>query len=377
MENCSPLLEASLKRGQKKLGNSVVHDEEIAARIVSVVNCPSNRAGVRLLMACMLAKMQRPEIDPRKPYTKIGGKDCFSGRSYDEQFIGDFITRHNLPCNSTTAFLTPTLRNMDKTLTTKVVLVGRPAVMYQDALLLLDDVRAGRISAQDVLDESIRLLLLERDAREARLKTLLSGVSRVAGALPLSSEDTVNLIEQHLRCKGSSRLLVLIVAAAYEAATTRLGERVLKLTGHNAADEQTGAVGDIQITVLGDDKVVTSYEMKNKAVQRSDIDRALQKIAAQGKHIQNYLFITTDSVADDIRDIREYARSKYDETGGVEIAILDCIGFLRHFLHLFHRLRKDFLDQYQAIVLREPDSAVSQALKEAFLALRQAAESAD
>jgi DNA adenine methylase len=374
MENCSPLLEASLKRAQKNPGHSFIHDEEIAARVVSVVNCPSNRAGVRLIMACMLAKAHRPEIDPRKPYTKIGSKDCFSGRSYDEQFIGDFITKHNLPCNSTTAFLTPTLRNMDQTLTTKVVLVGRPAVMYHDALQLLDEVRAGRVSAQDVLDESIRLLLLERDARKVRLKTLLSGVARVAGALPLSSEDTINLIEQHLRCKGSSRLLVLIVAAAYEAAKTRLGERVLNLTPHNAADEQTGAVGDIQITVLGDDKVVTSYEIKNKAVQRGDIDRALQKIAAQGKHVQNYIFISTESVAD---DIREYARSKYDETGGVEIAILDCIGFLRHFLHLFHRLRKDFLDQYQVFVLHEADSAVSQGLKEAFLALRQAAESAD
>ena len=374
MENCSKLLEASLKRAQANLGHSFVHEEKIAARVLSVVNCPSNRAGVRLLMACMLAKLDDPKVDPRKPYTKIGGKDCFSGRSYDEQFIGGFITKHNLPCNSTTAFLTPTLRNMDQTLTTKVVLVGRPMVMYQEALRLLDDVHAGRVSAQDVLDESNRLLLLDRDARKARLKTLLSGVGRVTDALPLSSEDTVNLIEQHLHCKGSSRLLVLIVAAAYEAVTTRLGERVLNLTGHNAADEQTGAVGDVQITILGDDKVVTSYEMKNKAVQSGDIDRALQKIAAQGKHVQNYIFITTESVDD---DIREYARSKYDETGGVEIAILDCIGFLRHFLHLFHRLRKDFLDQYQTLVLHEPDSAVSQGLKEAFLALRQAAESAD
>jgi DNA adenine methylase len=374
MENCSKLLEASLKRAKANIGHSFIHDEEIAARVAAVVNCPSNRAGVRLLMACMLAKAHRPEIDPRKPYTKIGSKDCFSGRSCDERFIGGFITKHNLPCNSTTAFLTPTLRNMDQTLTTKVVLVGRPMAMYQSALQLLDDVRAGRVSAQDILNECIRLLLLDRDARKARLKTLLSGVGRVADALPLSSEDTVNLIEQHLRIKGSSRLLVLIVAAAYEAAKARLGERVLNLTAHNAADEQTGAVGDVQITVLGDDKVVTSYEMKNKAVQRCDIDRALQKIAAQGRHVQNYIFITTELVAD---DIREYARSKYDETGGVEIAILDCIGFLRHFLHLFHRLRKDFLDQYQTLVLHEPDSAVSQGLKEAFLALRQAAESAD
>jgi DNA adenine methylase len=374
MENCSQILEASLKRAQANLGHSFIHDEKIAARVLSVVNCPSNRAGVRLLMACMLAKVHEPKVDPRKPYTKIGSKDCFSGRSYDEQFTGDFITKHNLPCNSTTAFLTPTLRNMDQTLTTKVVLVGRPAAMYQDALRLLDDVHAGRVSAQVVLNESIRLLLLERDARKARLKTLLSGVGRVAGALPLSSEDTVNLIEQHLRCKGASRLPVLIVAAAYEAAKTRLGERVLNLTAHNAADEQTGAVGDVQITLLGEDKVVTSYEMKNKAVLQSDIDRALQKITAQGKHVQNYIFITTEAVTDEVRD---YARSKYDETGGVEIAILDCVGFLRHFLHLFHRLRKDFLDQYQVLVLQEADSAVSQALKEAFLALRQAAESAD
>jgi DNA adenine methylase len=374
MENCSPLLEASLKRAQKNLGHSFIHDEEIALRVAAVVNCPSNRAGVRLLMACMLAKVHRPEIDPRKPYTKIGSKDCFSGRSYDEQFIGGFITKHKLPCNSTTAFLTPTLRNMDQTLTIKVVLVGRPMAMYQSALQLLDNVRAGRVSAEDVLNECIRLLLLDRNARKARLKTLLSGVGRVADALPLSSEDTVSLIEQHLRIKGSSRLLVLIVAAAYEAAKARLGERVLNLTAHNAADEQTGAVGDVQITILGDDTVVTSYEMKNKAVQRGDIDRALQKIVGQGRHVQNYIFITSESVPD---DIREYARSKYDETGGVEIAILDCIGFLRHFLHLFHRLRKDFLDQYQSLVLHEADSAVSQGLKEAFLALRQAAESAD
>ncbi|MGH7942665.1 MAG: hypothetical protein ACREFR_16520, partial [Limisphaerales bacterium] len=178
---------------------------------------------------------------------------------------------------------------MDQTLTTKIFLVGRPAAMYQDAPQLLADVQTGRVSAQGVLDESIRLLLLERGARKTRLKALFSGVGRIPGALPLSSEDTVNLIDQHLHCKGSSRLPALIVAAAYEAAKAKLGEHVLNLTAHNAADEQTGAVGDVQITLLGEDQVLTSYEMKNKPVQRGDIDRALQKIAAQGKHVQNYI----------------------------------------------------------------------------------------
>ena len=61
----------------------------------------------------------------------------------------------------------------------------------------------------------------------------------------------------------------------------------------------------------------------------------------------------------------------------IEYVMLDCIGFVRHFLHLFHRLRIEFLDAYQSLLLAEPDSAVSQPLKEAFLSLRQAAESAE
>jgi DNA adenine methylase len=69
MENCSPLLEASLKRAESNLGHSFIHDEDMAARVEAVIHCPSNRAGARLLMACMLAKVHRPEIDPRKPYT--------------------------------------------------------------------------------------------------------------------------------------------------------------------------------------------------------------------------------------------------------------------------------------------------------------------
>lgn len=196
-----------------------------------------------------------------------------------------------------------------------------------------------------------------------RIKIFLTGVDRIPNALPLSVEDTIKLIEQHLRCKRNNRLPALVVAAVFKAAKIRL-------TGYG----QNRLVGDIKIIFPNGGEMVTRCELKNKSIEPADIDGSLQKIAMLGKHVQNYIFITTEPVAD---DVREYARSKYDETGGVEIAILDCIGFLRHFLHLFHRLRKDFLDQYQVLVLKEPDSAVSQALKEAFLVLRQAAESAD
>jgi hypothetical protein len=111
--------------------------------------------------------------------------------------------------------------------------------------------------------------------------------------------------------------------------------------------------------------------MKTRRVTRNDIDVAVTKIAKAQRKIDNYLFVTTDTIEP---QVSEYAASIYDKTDGVEIAILDCIGFLRHFLHFFHRLRENYLNAYQELLLAEPDSSVSPALKEAFLALRQAAE---
>ena len=204
------------------------------------------------------------------------------------------------------------------------------------------------------------------------MEILLTGIEKNKDGLPMSSEEIVTLIEQHLACKNASRLPVLVVAAAYEAAKNKIGETVGTLLSHNAADEQTGALGDVEVCLVNKDEVVTSYEMKLKRVTIDDIDRATTKIASHAPRIDNYVFITTDKIEP---EVNKHARSMYEQLGGVEIAVLDCIGFLRHFLHFFHRIRIKFLDVYQALVLAEPDSAVKQPLKEAFLSLRQAAES--
>jgi hypothetical protein len=361
-------------KATRDLNAPAVKDGEILARIDYVCRCLSNRAGVRLLMACLLAKLDNPRVDPRQPYTEIGGDRCFSGRTIDEQYISAFVAAHNLPCNSTTAFLTPALRNIDRPLTTNIALVGRPARMYGETLKLLEDVAEGRAAAEDVLTDAIRILVLVREEKAARMSTLLAGIERSSGSLPLSSEAIVTLIEQHLACKNASRLPVLIVMAAYQAVAKQLGEHALPLQSHNAADQQTGAMGDVEICLANEEQVVTIYEMKMKEVTTGDIDRALQKIASRMPPIDNYVFITTEDIEDKVRD---YALTIYEKTAGTEVVVLDCIGFLRHFLHLFHRARTTFLNAYQALLLAEPDSSVRQPLKEAFLSLRQAAESGE
>lgn len=374
---CSEILEEGYQAAMNSLEKGFVPNEELARKIELVALCAGNRAGARFLLAATLAKVDKPAVDIRKPFIQAypddEKADAYGGRSYDEQYVFPFITKWKLPCSSTTAFLTPAFRTKNIVLDTNQNLRGRPPELYRAILEILDAIQSEKVPGLDVLKELIRLLITERDKRQEILQTQKKRLQEEAGELPLSSEDTVRLIEQHLALKHSSRLPVLIVAAAYRAASQRLGEQVLRLHPHTAADKQTGALGDVEITLLGDDKVVTTYEIKNKPVTTGDIDIAIQKIA-DGSEVQNYIFVTTAPIDP---AVREYASQQYRELGGVEIAILDCVGFLRHFLHLFYRLRTSFLDEYQELVLLEPESAVNHALKEAFLALRRAAQAGE
>jgi DNA adenine methylase len=206
-------------------------------------------------------------VDIRKPYTEINGDDAFSGRAeFDEPYVWPFAARHDLPLNATTAFLTPGFRTINVPLAHPLVISGRPKQMYASVIDLLENVQHGAIAADDLLAEILRILLLLKREQEERMQQLLAALKTSDSGLPLSSEEIVNLIEQHLSSPHSSRLPVLIVAAAYQTALSHLGEQARTLHAHTAADLQTGALGDVEITLVGDDEIVTSYEMKAKEV---------------------------------------------------------------------------------------------------------------
>ncbi len=366
---CSAILEKLYKEAEQSLTNRSVFDSALFQKIDYVARCSTNRAAVRLLMSCLLAKIHKPEIDIRKPYTEISGKGTFSGRAYDEKYLSNFINKYKLPCNATTAFLTPALRNINKALTLDVELIGRPRDVYRDILFLLDTINKNKVTAKAMLLDCIRGLITVKNENTERLKTLMSGLKTSGDKAHLSVEEIVNLLIQHLACKNSSRLSVLIIAAAYKSAEKYLKQKILSLQPHTSADKQTKAFGDVEITLTDDDNVVTCYEMKTKKIIESDIHIALEKIK-KSSHLDNYIFITTEPVK---KTVREIAKKSYSLTG-VEISILSCIDFIKHFLYLFYRIRMNFLNEYQKLVLSEPASAVSQELKEAFIVLRKACE---
>ncbi len=373
MSTPEQILEKAMGQAQMTV-HPLIGDETILARLESVCEEPRNRSGARVLLACALAKLDRPDIDIRKPYTEIGGSDTYSGRTYDEQFVTAFFDAHDLPLNNTTAWLTPAWRTNSAVLIRGIDLGGRPSEMYRSTVSLLNDVYEGTIEADQLLTETIRQLIGIKDRQNTQIDNLFKELRRISRsvAIPLSGEDVITIIEQHLKSKNSSRLPVLVVAAAYKAAQAHLQECILPLASHTAADRQTGSIGDLDITLLDDDGVVTSYEMKDKRVTVNDINHAVQKLRKTGKRFDNYIFVTTEPTE---REVHEYAKSMYERTGGIEIVILDCIAFVRHFIHLFHRLRIQYLDAYQELLLAEPDSAVSPPLKQIFFAPRINAQS--
>ena len=371
MSKQQEILEELYNSSLGHLSESFTESEELANKIEFVCRCSANKAPIRFLMSCLLAKIDNPAVDIRKPYTEIGGGDTYSGRFYDERFIEEFVRKYKLPCNPTTAYLTPAFRNIDRILTPDLVLVGRPREAYKFTLEIIDAVHTGQETPGNVLREILRFLLLVKAENDLRMEQLIADLKQTDDFLPLSSEEILTLLGQHLSSRNSSRLPVLIVAAAYEAVKEKIGEVCLPLQSHNAADSQTGSTGDVEITLVNEERIVTTYEMKDKRVTKNDIDHAITKISSYHSKIDNYIFITTDVIEPEVSD---YAISLYEKTG-VEIAILDCLGFARHYLHFFHRQRNEFLNIYQRLVLAQPTSSVSQALKEAFLALRRAAES--
>lgn len=116
-------------------------------------------------MSCLTAKIDKPLIDIRKPYPNKNNPQSYSGRTYDEIYISPFVTKHRLPCGSTTAFLNPLYRRLDEITIEKIRQVNnvRFLELYEITAELLNLVQYRQLSAKEVLYEVIRKLLTYRN----------------------------------------------------------------------------------------------------------------------------------------------------------------------------------------------------------------------
>jgi len=74
------ILEIAFKQAMDTIERSQLTDQRMKSKVDYIARNLKNRAGVRLLMSCLLAKIHLTNVDVRKPYTEIGD-GSFSGRT--------------------------------------------------------------------------------------------------------------------------------------------------------------------------------------------------------------------------------------------------------------------------------------------------------
>ncbi|GEM_PF-1259066 len=323
-------------------------------------------APVRVLIALLLAKLIDPEVNILYPVARgVKEKGAFSGRKVDENCVQVLVSRYKLPLIRTTGFLTPAFRTLSLPIPEKLgEVVGKNKQVYNAFSSIVHKVHYGELRAYDVLLALLQRLILLKRRREELLSERLQNLEGLA----VSVEDIVAVLKQLLTLPRASRIPVLITAALHKTIEACLGYRVKPLESHTAADSKTGNLGDVEL-VLDDGSVVKVYEIKSKKVTEADIYIALRKISAldeqERKKLKQYLFITTEQTEESV--LLE-TRKVYKKTG-IEMAILDCIDFVRYFLHLFFPLRGKFVENLTQLIVAEPDSAVSYKIKEHYLNL--------
>ncbi|QTA90916.1 hypothetical protein [Desulfonema magnum] len=171
------------------------------------------------MLSCLIAKIHKPEVDIRKPYTEIGGDNTYSGKFYDENCVESFVAKHKLPCNSTTAFLTPAFRNIDRLLTTDLVMVGKPRQIYVNTLELLDNVFQKEILPEDLAKEILRFLFIIKNENEERMNRLIAD-----HLLSSSVVSSLNILKSFIAGKQAQNISIKLFQSVMEISFRISGE---------------------------------------------------------------------------------------------------------------------------------------------------------
>lgn len=284
------------------------------------------------LVGCCLARIIDPEIDIRLPYMNQGDK-AFNGRTVDEKVVNPFLQDRRVPC-SKGPYLSALRRNVSFHAETAKGLRDKEAfaalLVFIGEIEGVDGARA-RVFLRHLLREFVRL-------REAAA-IALAHIAR------LSLEQYRALIAGMLGVPSGGLIPVLLSVAMFDTIKDCFDlDWEIQWQGINAADQASGAGGDITIAEEGETVLVV--EVTERPIDRSRVVATFNtKIAPHG--INDYLFFFGNAIPDEAA--KDAARQYFAQ--GHDISFLSVEEWLVHSLGTVGpKCRRMFTDKFLGLL---------------------------
>jgi SacI restriction endonuclease len=318
------------------LGNQLLGlDDAALIRRFDKIFESATQAYREVLLGCILAKLQDPAIDVRRPY--IGhGENAFNGRTLDERVVNPFLHDKHIP-SSRGPYLSTFRRSVRFKPASRNGL--RDKTGFDSLLAVINHVNeANEQQLTSLLRFTLYRFVLLRDAADVKIVRLQR----------ISLEQYDVLIEGLLNTPSGGRFPVILIESALTAIRDRFGLNwTIEAQGINVADRPAGAGGDIM--VRSGDLLLLAAEVTERPVERDRVVATFQaKIAPQG--IEDYLFFVKNTVDEQVmRQARQYFAQ------GHEVNFLEMRNWLKTILSTIGRAGRDVFNRVVAEKLQAAD----------------------
>ncbi|MCX8164158.1 MAG: hypothetical protein N3D14_02035 [Aquificaceae bacterium] len=318
--------------------------------------CESRKAVLSVITTLLVYKIYDPYQDIRLHRADLPGG--FSGRGIDTRYVTPFLKSKGFPAAAESGWLT---RSFEHPSPYDIKYPGKisPQSLKEAFLKTIDSVQAGELDPHTALVYLLQELIEQREGKHIRLPRPVN----------LTIEEVVDLLERHFTyhyaSRGASRLPVLATYALYQLLLEETGKyegKILKeLLPHQASDERSGRLGDIQIET-SEGNAFEVIEIKDRPIDYNTVLSVYNKIQRQPPN--NYYILTTSSysIDDRTKEIVKKTRSTY----GTHIIINGVIPTIKYYLRLVRDVSL-FVNKYVDLLKR--DESVSREHKEVWIEL--------
>ncbi len=288
------------------------------------------------LTTCLICKSIEPTIDcryhrePRNgmPQPSSGPNNYFSGRTISEQIVAPWLKNQDFVTSNsgwqTRTFERPRPYTLDYPENIQAI--------KDEFLQILDEVQSGEVT---LAKEALEYLVFNQIAfrENQRIQLTVPSINSI--------QTIISFFEKHFLAsysrKGASRLPVLAIYAVYSCVMAEIeryqGHHLDSLQRHEAADERTGAIGDIQI-FDGEAKIFEAFEIKHEVTINREIIRTAYDKFRGYPSLQRYYILTTAVVCGgqdpDSLDMIQRIKNSH----GAEVIVNGVLPTIKYFLRL-------------------------------------------